>query len=437
MPTDHENRFQLRNLLSSIGKSTLVFGSANVSAAAIPFFILPILTRYLSPTELGIVAMFQAMLSVVTPLVSLGIPGAVHARFYDMTRADFKEYMGTALTLIAIGSVVSLMVVLSCSSIVSSFTGIPSDWMWTLVAAAVGITFMGIRLFIWQGEERPVEYGCFQVLFTALNAFISVILVVVCALGWRGRVLGIVIARVVFGGIGLLSIAREYLSLTFRWDYAVHALRMGLPLIPHLMATWVIGFADRLFITHMVGLGETGIYYTACQIAAVVSIFQVSVVTAWTPWMFRLLNRNDPAAQRSAMRIGYALYGLFLAAALGVSLIAPWLLSFFVGEAFQGAARFVPWIAFGYAVNGMYRVINPYFMYSEKTHILALAMGTAAVLNVVLNYVLISLNGTIGAAQATFCAFAASFLLTWFAARGVFRMSARGESQGRNNPRSP
>ena len=61
------------SLFHSVGIYTITSGIN----AAIPFSIMPILTRYLTPSDYGTVAMFGVLLSFVAPFTGLSINGAI------------------------------------------------------------------------------------------------------------------------------------------------------------------------------------------------------------------------------------------------------------------------------------------------------------------------------------------------------------------------
>ena len=108
--------------------------------------------------------------------------------------------------------------------------------------------------------------------------------------------------------------------------------------------------------------------------------------------------------------------------AIFLALIAPWLLSFFAGEKFSRASSFVVWIALGYAFSGMYYMVVNYIFYAKKTVLLAKLTFFTAILNIGLNYVLITYNGAIGAAQATTITMLLGFVFTWILSNRVYKM---------------
>jgi O-antigen/teichoic acid export membrane protein len=105
-----------------------------------------------------------------------------------------------------------------------------------------------------------------------------------------------------------------------------------------------------------------------------------------------------------------------------LALVAPWLLSFFVGKDFTGASSFVLWLAIGNAFTGMYLMVTNYIFYAKKTAILAWITFFTAITSVALNYILISRNGAIGAAQAMTLTCFLRFMLTWIFSSKAYAM---------------
>ena len=63
--------------------NTVIYLFSNVLNASIPLLLLPILTRYLSPSDYGVVAMFQMVLAVFGALAGLSVFGAANRQYYE------------------------------------------------------------------------------------------------------------------------------------------------------------------------------------------------------------------------------------------------------------------------------------------------------------------------------------------------------------------
>ncbi|GAB1400783.1 hypothetical protein MASR1M66_22380 [Aminivibrio sp.] len=68
-----------------------------------------------------------------------------------------------------------------------------------------------------------------------------------------------------------ILLQKKWLSFSFDKAYLAHALRFGIPLIPHSLAGILNTSIDRLFITHMVGIADTGLYTVGYQIGTVIA----------------------------------------------------------------------------------------------------------------------------------------------------------------------
>ncbi len=108
--------------------------------------------------------------------------------------------------------------------------------------------------------------------------------------------------------------------------------------------------------------------------------------------------------------------------ALGLGILAPPLLSVFLGKTFNESSIYVMWVALGYAFNGMYLMVVNYIFYSQRTKSLAAVTFMTAILNVILNYFLIKKFGAIGAAQATTIVFAIKFIVVFILSAKVHDM---------------
>ena len=71
------------------------------------------------------------------------------------------------------------------------------------------------------------------------------------------------------------------------------------------------------------------------------------------------------------------------------------------------------WVALGFAFNGMYKMVSVYLFYLEKTMIIAMSSFGVAIINIILNFVLIPTHGMEGAAIATMSSMALQFIIIW------------------------
>lgn len=407
-------------------RNALVYAGSGVARNAIPFLMLPVLTRYLSPADFGIVATFEVLLAVALVFIGLNMYGAIAVNAFRLERSQLQEYVSNVILVSVVASAVAFVVAYVGAGLVQLEGVALTAWLPLIVLAGLSQVLFSVALTLWQVEERPIPYGLLQISQTALNVGLSLLFVINFRWGWEGRVKGILVAAIAFGALSFaIAYARGFVRPTLRTDYIRDALGFGIPLIPHSLGNWILTGIDRLFLASMIGVAATGVYTVGYQIGMIVGLLASSFNQAWSPFLFAKLNESDPESKIRIVKFTYVYFPAILAIALSLSLVAPWLLSRFVGSEFRGADRYVFWVALGYAVNGMYLMVVNYIYHAKKTHLLAWITLFTALVNIVLNYILIRANGAIGAAQASAASFFVGFVLTWFLSARVCRMPWR------------
>jgi O-antigen/teichoic acid export membrane protein len=139
---------------------------------------------------------------------------------------------------------------------------------------------------------------------------------------------------------------------------------------------------------------------------------------AWPAFAYSI--KDDREARRT---YSYVLTYLLFATcwlSVGLGALAPWLVRILATEHFHRSAEAVPLLCFATAAYSGYSVLAIGIGRMRQTQFNWLVSGFAAVVNVVLNLILIPPYGMIGAAIATLAAYVALFLGMWLRSRRVY-----------------
>lgn len=402
-------------LRTKLFRAASVYTLSSILNASIPFLLMPILTRFLTPADYGVMVTFQLLNLVVSAITGMSIHGAIGRQYVEKDRIDFPVFIGNCLFILAGSALLMMLVVAIGQDWIARLASFPKAWL-PLVILVASCQFLSLCLLtILQMEGKASQYGLLQVSQTGLNLGSSVALVAGLGLGWRGGVLGQAFAIVV---VGLASLAVMFHRRMVRFKYdkkcIILALQFGAPLIPHALGAALLGITDRIMINNMIGLAATGIFSVGYQVGMVILLVQNSFNQAWVPFVFEKLAGGSEEDRVGIVRATYVYFVVILAASIALGLIAPLFLKVIAGKEFRGGAGVVFWIGLGYAFNGMYKMVSVYLFYSMRTYLLGLVTIFTAGLNVACCYFLITWQGAVGAAQATALAFFVSFLLTWY-----------------------
>jgi O-antigen/teichoic acid export membrane protein len=413
-------------LLKTLRKNSLVTGSAvylvsNVLNALIPFTLLPILTRYLSPEEYGEVAMFQTLLGSLAAFVGLSMQGAAGRKFYDGNLGDeeLKDFIGSCMQILLVTSLVTFVLLFGFSGQLSEWMGLERQWILLAVAVTASSVIVQIRLGQWQVRKQAKQYGLMQVSEGLLNFVLSLALVVIFAQGAGGHISAQIIAAITFAALALWLLKRDGLLKLMLWNpgHVREALQFGVPLIPHVGGMFLLSAVDRFVINSELGLAQVGVYMVAVQCATALSLVFDAVNKAYVPWLFERLKRDDYQEKRMIVRFTYAWYVMILCVAGLAFLIGPWVVSLIAGEGYARSGEVFAWLVLGRVFGGMYLMVTNYIFFSKRTGLLSLITVSSGLINILLLLVLINHFGLEGAAYSFCIAMCTRFLLTWWLAQ--------------------
>lgn len=409
--------------LSFAGKASTYLISSVVNSS-IPFLLMPVLTRVLTPADYGIIAMFTLTVSFIGAIVGFGTSGAIGVRYFQLTKEELADYISNCLLITLLSVVLLLFTIVVFEGPLVAFTGIPKDWLYLTVVFAFLQYIVNVRLSLWQVAGSAKKYGIFQISQTFLNASGSLLFVVVLGLGWQGRLIGHGLSLLIFSILGIVLIKKSFSSLQYYSKHYIYdALKFGLPLVPHGVGAMVIFGTDRYVINNLIGATEVGLYLIAIQVASTLGLITDAANKVYGPWLMSNLSKNIDSDQKVLIvRYSYLCMILFILLGCILGFLGPHLLTLVTGSDFHSAGRFLMPLSVSFAFGGCYYIVTNYLFYSNKTHLLAIITFVCGVVNVPLTWGLVLKFGPIGAAWSTLIIQLIFFLMTWIMAQRVYPM---------------
>ncbi|NDJ82662.1 oligosaccharide flippase family protein [Vibrio campbellii] len=404
----------------SFAKNTYVYLFSNILNAAIPFILLPILTRYLSPDEYGQIAMFQTMLTGIGAFIGLNTVGAANRKFYDdnLSLNETRMFNGSCLQILIFTLFVATVAVMVAEGFLANFLSIPSEWLYLALLVSSCTFLINFRLGQWQVRKSATKYGLLQVGNSILNMSLTLILIVFYDEGAKGRIDALLYAGVMSATIAIFLLYKDQLvSLrSINKGHIKEALNFGMPLVPHVFGAFLLTAADRFVINDRLGLADAGIYMVAVQVSMALTIVFDAINKAYVPWLFERLKRNDEKEKLVIVKNTYTYFLCVLSLAAVSFFIGPAMITLVVGDEYQAAGRIIGWLCLGQVFGGMYLMVTNYIFYAKKTGRLSLVTIGSGLLNLLTMLVLVNYLGIEGAAISFAFSKMIQFLLTWLLA---------------------
>lgn len=139
------NKYIERIIKSNLFKLASIYTLSNIIAVAIPFFLLPILTRYLTPYDYGILSMYSTLYSFLLPLAAFSSTYFIFNIWFKEDPIKIKKINYNIMLLNFISFFVILFILYIFKDIILDYTHLSFIWLFFM---SVNIFFDNILNFL-------------------------------------------------------------------------------------------------------------------------------------------------------------------------------------------------------------------------------------------------------------------------------------------------
>jgi O-antigen/teichoic acid export membrane protein len=409
----------MANPIRKMPLAAAIYVTGDVLVKAAGFFLLPVMTRFLTPQDYGIMAGVTAFAAVLSLFLQLNLNGAL-MRFYPDAPDDEsrKDIVGTlVLFSMAWSLVVVLLINVAGGALLDNlYIGVRFEPYLRLATwIAIANSFTALPLCLLQMQQRPVMHRVLSLTGFLLNTAFVLIFVVGLRLGAYGAVMG-QLAGAAAASIPFLLLLRRYMRPVLKSDILKTSLVFSLPLVLYAVGGWVMDTSNRVFIERFVNLPQLGLFNVGHQFSMVLGFIVGATGLAFTPIFYETVKIAE--GPRLLARFGVIYVAVTLGCGLVIAVLAREALIILTQPQYHDAYRVVPVLTATQALTGFWHLaVNP-LMLKRKTGYLTGLMGIAAAGSVGLNLYLIPRYGIMGAAVSPLVA-------NVFLTAAVFLVSAR------------
>jgi O-antigen/teichoic acid export membrane protein len=349
-----------------------IYLAVGVWSGFLPFFLVPILTQVLTPSEYGQMATTLALVGLLSPVVAWGMNSFSQLCFVQIETELLPGYLGAALFNAVVATLLLMLAFTMLAPLLEAAIHVPKEWVRIAPMLAAATILPQLMDSILTMQRRPFSFGVFEISNTSLNFVLVLVLVVFLALGWTGRVYAAFFANLTMSLVALFWLVRlGFLKKSFDFKAVALSLRFGAGVVPSETGSLLIRLGDRLLVAALVGQAAAGHYAVAAQLSVAMQFVIMATQRVWTPYLFNALENGTAAALSGVARRTYLLVGLFLASFAAINLALPTIYQVLVAVEYHDSITYVFWLTIGYFFNGVATLFNGYIVFYRKTHILS------------------------------------------------------------------
>lgn len=397
-----------------------IYGLGTILIQAAGFFLIPLYTWYLSPSDYGILEVLNRLAEVL--IIGLLFGGlrqatlAFHGQSKDQT--ERQQTVATLIVLLAGISLLGSVAIYWYAEPVAACLSIAEPGLLALaVTAALLEASMMVLLALCQARQESTWYVGITVSQFLVRAGLIIVLV---SQGWG--VWGILTASGLVSGIYALGLAvREIAHGAWRPSRARlrGMIAFALPLLPGGLGFFVLNNGDRFFLKEYAGAEAVGTYALGYKLALVVSLLgKTPFAMVWSARMYEAAKQLD--APQVFGRLFTRMLGVYLLLGLGLALFAGEAIAVLGGSRYAAAAGIIAPIILAYLFLTAADLMDSGFYVTRRTvhKSWIVVVSTAAML--LLYATFIPTWGALGAALATLAGFVIHAVLTGLTSQRVF-----------------
>jgi len=389
-------------------KSTAIYAGTEALNKGINFLLLPWLSYYLIPSELGIVTNYNICFTILNLLSSTVFVSFINYFFYENTRKATKSLISSIVFLAFIVTIFFFVFVLFFNKMVYEQLGIGLDFQLLLLVHIFMTTFNSILSAIYRLKNRPLKFAVFQIIQISVNISLLILLVIVYKFASQGRIVGMAMTSIVMGSVSFIILLKSNYFGPLNRNILKKVLHFSLPLTPYSVSYWFKNGSDKIIITMFCGLSVNGTYSMALSICSVFTTLINSFNNAFTPTLQKRLSKMDnmPYSQTIPERrdivkqvykyaLGFVL--LFFLCYLGTELC----FKIVISKKYFESQVFLPWLLLGLLFDAFYSLTIQYIYKAKRTVGLGIITFSCSTIQVLVTYFLVKWTGAIGAAYSS------------------------------------
>ena len=382
-----------------------IYMFASVFSFAVSILVLPVYTRYLSPSDFGVVILFTMFGSLLTGFLSINLHFSTY-RYYFKYKDNMEEFR----VLNSTNMVFVLLIFLLSGGIIYFLSGWFSSILFDklLTKELIQLSFLSgclEYLFLYMttlltAEIRSIPFTAITVSRISLNTIFSFYFIFQHSLTYMARINAILITQGLLV-LCLIVITRNMFSGRISFASLKKSLKLSYPLILPQMIGMIQGSFDKTMLNKYTGSISVGFYSFGERFSLVLKATMDSAAKVFNPYFMEKAHENTEESKKKIVIRFYELSYLFMIIGLCLIYFSEEMIIALTTEAFYPSMYVMPVYVYYYLIGIIAHISMNQITYSEKMIYILPASIASVIINISLNIFLIPKFGAIGAAGAT------------------------------------
>ncbi len=401
--------------------NTAILGAGTFASKVLVFLLMPLYTSVLSTEQYGVADILTQTANLIIPLAAVGICDALFRFVLDTSDGDGDARRGvfsSGVLVILLGSAATLVLV-QILRVFEVFDG----YIFLVAAYVICANLHSAAANFVRAIGNTTLFAVQGIINTVTTIALNVLFLIVFDWGTLGYVLSVVISDLLMTVL-LLFTARLYKYLSPR---AVNRqtlrsmLKFSIPYIPTTMMWLITSASDRYIVMAYRGSAENGLYAAAYKLPTLLLLVCGVFIEAWQFSVVKDADEKERASFFSEVFKSYS--GIIFMGASVIIAGAKILTDLLLADSYFSSWQYVPVLVIAMAFSALVSFLGSIYFLEKKSLLSMLTSMAGALINVVLNFLLIPERGAMGAAVATAISYIAVYAIRAYDTRYYLRFN--------------
>jgi len=424
------------SVFKKLFKQAFIYGLATILPRIMAVILVPLYTSVMLPEEYGIYSTVMAYLILGNVVLSYGMETAFF-RFVTKDSSNQKIVQSTTLTSLTISTLLFLGITMLFRNEIAIISDFNPEYV-TYGLLILALDALVVLPFVWfRVNERPLRYAIVKIFNVVINlAFNLFFLLMLPKLAenssyWNSlwfpenKVAYVFIANLIASAVTLLVLLPLYIKIGFGFNKTIwkQMMKYAIPVLIAGIAFSINEAFDRILLKYLlpenIAEVQVGLYSACYKLGMFMTLFVMAFRLGIEPFFFNHSGHANAKNTYATITKYFTLFGCLIL--LGVVVYIDVFKKILIPNSqYWEALAIVPIILLANLFLGIYHNLSVWYKVTDRTKYGAYISFFAAVVTLVLNYVLIPIIGYMGSAIATLAAYGSMMVLSYLYGRKYY-----------------
>lgn len=367
----------------------LLFSVYAFLGRGISFLLLLVLANYIPPEDYGKLSLFNTVVMVMGFFMAFSTSGYINISYFKENSNVFRQDFTTVTVFLLLSAILVAVVILLFGDYLSFISGVSSLFLWYALIISILTVLFHIHMDYYRIKENISKYGILNLGNAALNAVVTLILVISFSYGYVGRIDAQLYITLLFGVIAVIYfVYNDFFDFNIQSERIKLILFWGLPQIPHLATNWIRQGCDQYIINYFYSTYEVGIFSFTINLVGTITMIGIAFNSSNSVTIYKILSDSSVENKSSVLNKNTKnIFWIYLISTIVILLTAEIFVPILLPQYIPSLSFFRIMAIYAF-LSCLYFLFCNYLFYYERTRQLMYITFTTAIVHLLLSLLL-------------------------------------------------